>query len=125
MACRIDKFVWCVRLAKTRSKATEAVNKGKVKLNGGQVKAAKEVRLGDEVQIIKHTAVYSFRIIQLLNNRVGAKLVSDYIIDITSEEEKEKYKLYQISQSAYREHGTGKPSKKDRRELDDFIDNWE
>ena len=125
MSCRVDKFVWCVRLAKTRSKATEAVNKGKVKLNGTQVKPAKEVKLGDEVQIIKHTAVYTFRIIQLLNNRVGAKLVADYIVDITPEEEKERYKLHQLSQSAYRQHGTGKPSKKDRRELDDFMDNWE
>lgn len=125
MACRIDKFVWCVRLSKTRSKASEAVNKGRIKLNGTQVKPSKEVKLGDEVQIMKHTAVYSFKVIQLLNNRVGAKLVADYIIDITPEEEIEKYRLYQLSQKSYRHHGTGKPSKKDRRELDDFMENWD
>ena len=125
MSCRIDKFVWCVRLAKTRSKATDAVSKGKVKLNNMQAKPSKEVKLGDEIQIIKHTAIYTFRIIGLLKNRVGAKLVPDYIIDITTEEEREKYRLYQLSQSAYRDNGTGKPTKKDRRDLDDFIDNWD
>jgi ribosome-associated heat shock protein Hsp15 len=125
MSCRVDKFAWCVRLAKTRSKATDAVSKGKIKLNNSQVKASKEVKLGDEIQIIKHTAIYTFRIIGLLKNRVGAKLVPDYIIDITTDEEREKYRLYQLSQSAYRDNGTGKPSKKDRRDLDDFIDNWD
>ncbi len=125
MSCRLDKFIWCVRLAKTRSKATEAVSKGKVRLNELQAKPAKEVKLGDEIQIIRHTAVFSYRVIQLLNNRVGAKLVADYIIDVTPESEIEKYKLHQLSQSAYRTHGTGKPSKKDRRDLDDFMENWE
>ena len=125
MSCRLDKYVWCVRLAKTRSQSTDAVGKGKVKLNGANAKPAKEVKLGDEIQIIRHTATYTFRVIQLLKNRVGAKLVQDYIIDITPEEEKEKFLVYRASQSVYRDNGTGKPSKKDRRDLDDFIENWE
>ena len=125
MSYRLEKYVWCVRLSKTRSKASEAVNKGRVRLNGESVKPAKEVKLGDEIQIIRHTATFSYRIIQLLNNRVGAKLVADYIIDVTPEEEVEKLRLYQLSQRSYREHGTGKPSKKDRRDLDDFMENWE
>lgn len=125
MSCRLDKYVWCVRLAKTRSKATEAVSKGRVRLNGEVAKPAKEVKLGDEIQIIRHTATYSYRVLDLLNNRVGAKLVPDYILDVTPEEEIEKYKMYQLSQRSYRQHGTGKPSKKDRRDLDDFMDNWE
>ena len=125
MACRLDKYVWCVRLAKTRSQSTEAVSKGKVKLNNTTAKPAKEVKLGDEIQIIRHTAVFSYPVIQLLNKRIGAKLVSDFILEVTPSEELEKLKLYQAAQSNYRHNGTGKPTKKDRRDLDDFVDNWD
>ena len=123
--CRIDKFVWSVRLAKTRSLSATAVSKGKVKLNGSGIKPSKEVKLGDEINIIKHNSIFTFRVIQLLDKRIGAKLVADYIIDITAEEEREKYKAYQVSQRVYRDHGTGKPTKKDRRDLDYFINNWD
>lgn len=124
MGCRIDKFVWSVRLAKTRSKATEAVSKGKVKLNDTVAKPSKEVKVGDVVQIIRHTSVFSYKVLQTLSNRVGAKLVDQYIVDVTSVEEVERYKQYQANQSAYRDYGTGKPSKKDRRDLSDFTDNF-
>lgn len=124
MSYRLDKFVWSVRLAKTRSQATEAISKGKVRLNDKPAKPAKEVHLGDEIQIVKHTATYTFRVIKMLERRVGAKLVSDYIVDITPSEELEKYKLYQENQKVYRELGSGKPSKKQRRDIDDFLDNW-
>lgn len=125
MSCRLDKFVWSVRLAKTRSQAADAISKNKVKINNETAKPSKEVKLGDEIQIIRHTAVFSFRVIQLLERRVGAKLVPDYIVDITAPEELEKLKIYQLSQSVYRDNGTGKPSKKDRRNIDDFLENWE
>ncbi|MGB0932871.1 MAG: RNA-binding S4 domain-containing protein [Lishizhenia sp.] len=124
MGVRIDKFVWFVRLAKTRSIATEQVKKGKVKLNGEGIKPAREVKIGDTVQIIKHSATFSFKIKDLLNNRVGAKLVENYIVDTTAPEELEKFKLYQASQRVYRDYGTGKPSKKDRRDLEDYLD-WD
>lgn len=124
MSCRLDKFAWSVRLAKTRSMAAQEITKGRIRLNGESAKPAKEVKLGDEVQIHRHTAVFSFKVIQLLDRRVGAKLVPEYIIDITPEEEREKLKAYQLAQSNYRQHGTGKPSKKDRRDLDDFLENW-
>lgn len=125
MSCRLDKFVWSVRLAKTRSQAADAISKNKVKLNGESTKPSKEVKLGDEVQIIRHTAVFTFKVIQSLQKRVGAKLVADYIIDITDPLEVEKLKTYQLSQSIYRDNGTGKPSKKDRRNLDDFLETWD
>lgn len=125
MSCRLDKFVWSVRLAKTRSQATEAISKNKVKINNEVAKPSKEVKLGDEIQIIRHTAVFSYRVIQLLEKRVGAKLVADYIVDITDPEEIDKLKMYQLSQSIYRDNGTGKPSKKDRRNIDDFLENWD
>jgi ribosome-associated heat shock protein Hsp15 len=124
MAYRIDKYVWAVRLAKTRSQATELINRGKIKLNHLNMKPAKEVNLGDEIQIMKHTAVISYRVIQLLNKRIGAKLVDGFIIDVTPAEEIEKLKTYQAAQSNYRHNRTGKPTKKDRRDLDGFIDNW-
>ncbi|MDB4075652.1 S4 domain-containing protein [Crocinitomicaceae bacterium] len=124
MACRLDKYIWSVRLAKTRSKSADAIANGKVRLNNDSVKPSKEVRLGDEIQIIKHSAKFTFRVIQLLSKRIGAKLVQDYIVDITPEEEFEKLRLYRLSQSTYREHGAGKPTKKDRRDLEGFLENW-
>ena len=122
MAFRVDKYVWSVRLAKTRSQASELISKGKIKLNNVQVKSSREPKVGDTIQISKNTAVYSYKIIQLLDKRVGAKLVEEYIIDITPGEEKEKYRLYSLTQSVYRENGTGKPTKKDRRDINDFFE---
>jgi len=124
-ACRIDKFVWCVRLAKTRSIAASNITKNRVKLNNEVVKPSKEVKLGDEINIVRHNSTFTFRIIQLLDRRIGAKLVKDYIIETTPAEELEKFKLYQESQRVYRDNGSGKPNKKDRRDLDDFINNWD
>tara|TARA_B100000508_G_scaffold136157_1_gene128814 strand:+ start:68926 stop:69324 length:399 start_codon:yes stop_codon:yes gene_type:complete len=122
MSTRLDKFVWCVRLSKTRSKATDRVKKGKIKLNGEQVKPSKDVQIGDTVQITRHNAVFSYKIKDLLNKRVGAKLVEDYIIDTTPEVEIEKFKTYLAAQRSYRHHGTGKPTKKDRRAISSFLD---
>lgn len=120
MGVRIDKFLWCVRLSKTRSKATELVKKSKVKLNDEVVKPAREVNIGDTVSIIKHTATFSYKVKDLLKNRVGAKLVDDYLVDITPQAEIDNYKTYQAAQASYRNHGTGKPSKKERRALESF-----
>ncbi len=123
--CRMDKFVWSVRLAKTRSIASTLISKGKIRLNGSTTKPSKEVKLGDEINIVKHTSVFTYRVIQLLDRRIGAKLVADYLIDITPVEELEKFKVYQSNQRVYRDHGTGKPTKKDRRDLDEYLNNWE
>lgn len=120
MSVRIDKYLWCVRLSKTRSKATELVKKGKVKLNDEAVKPSREVNIGDTVSIIKHTTTFSYKVKDLLKNRVGAKLVDDYVIDITPQSEIDNYKTYQAAQASYRNHGTGKPSKKERRALESF-----
>lgn len=124
MKYRVDKFVWSVRLAKTRSKASELVTKGKVLVNHEKVKPAKEVKVGDIVTVIVHNANLSYKVLALLDNRVGAKLVENFIRDITPVEELEKLKVYRAAQRVYREKGTGKPSKKDRRDLDDFMEKW-
>ena len=124
MSVRIDKFIWFTRLCKTRSIATELVKKGKVKLNGEGIKPSREVKVGDVIGIVKHTSVFTFKVKSLLKNRVGAKLVEEHLVDITPLEEIEKYKDYQSAQSAYREHGTGKPTKKERRVLGSFLE-WD
>lgn len=121
MEVRIDKYIWAVRLSKTRSKATELIKKKKVRLNGEEVKPAKEVQEGDKIEILKNNAVFTYKIKALLEKRVGAKLVADYLIDITAPEEIEKFETYRAAQSSYRAYGTGKPNKKDRRALEEFL----
>ncbi len=122
MALRIDKYTWAVRLTKTRSQASELISKGKIRLNATEVKPSRDVKVGDVIQVHKNSAVFSYKVLELLEKRVGPKLVSIYIEDITPIEEVEKYKTYQESQRVYRDMGTGRPSKKDRRSLDDFLD---
>jgi len=125
MSLRWDKYIWAVRLAKTRSQASEELSKGRIKVNGLPIKPAKEPKVGDIITISKNTAVFSYKVISLLEKRVGAKLVADYLIDTTPLEEIEKFKTYQLAQQVYRQNGSGKPSKKDRREIDDFLVDWE
>lgn len=125
MSCRIDKYVWAVRLAKTRTQAAELITKGKIKLNNTSVKPSREIKVGDELQVSHHSAVFKYKIITVLDKRVGPKLVENYLLDLTTEEEREKLRLYQLSQRVYRADGSGKPTKKDRRDLEDFIENWE
>ena len=119
---RIDKYLWAVRLFKTRSLASNMVKTGKVLMDGEAVKASREMKVGDRFSIKRNTAIFSYEVIDLLENRVGAKLVENYLRDITPLEEVEKYKEYQLAQKQYREMGYGKPSKKDRRNIRKFLD---
>lgn len=125
MAVRIDKYVWCVRLTKTRSQATEQVKKGKIRLNGEDIKPSREVKVGAKLSFSRNGALFEYKILALLDKRVGAKLVPEYLSEETTPEELEKYKLYQESQKIYRDYGTGKPTKKDRRDLSDFWEGWD
>lgn len=122
---RVDKFLWCVRQFKTRTIATEACNKGQIKLNNAAVKASKEVYSGDILGVRKNQINYTFEIIALPTTRLGAKLVGLYVNDITPTEELERLKLILKSQEYYRGKGTGRPTKKDRRDLADFADDFE
>jgi len=124
MKLRWDKYLWCVRLSKTRSQAAELISKGKVRVNGEQIKPAREVIIGEVVGIQRNSAVFSYKVLALLDKRVGAPLVKDYLVDVTPEEEIEKYKNYKAAQNIYRETD-GKPTKKNRRELDRFLDEWD
>jgi len=118
---RIDKFTWCVRLTKTRAIAAESISKGKVKLNEQGVKSSREVKVGDEISFQKHNAIFKYRVLLIPKSRLGAKLVLDYLTDVTSAEEVERYRLYQANQSSYKQNGMGKPSTKDRRDLRKFF----
>lgn len=124
MKIRLDKYLWAVRLSKTRSQATELISKGKALLNDAVIKPAREVKVGETITLLKHNARFQYKVLQLLDKRVGAPLVKDYIQDITSLEEIEKLKAYQDAQRNYRQTD-GKPTKKDRRELDRFMDDWQ
>lgn len=119
---RIDKYLQAVRLFKTRSLAANHVKNGKVMVNGEEIKASKELKIGDHISIKKNTVVFEYEVVDLLEKRVGAKLVEQYLRDITSEEEIEKYKQYQAAQRDYRQLGYGKPTKKDRRNIRRFLD---
>ncbi len=122
---RIDKFLWCVRLFKTRSIATEQVRLGKVIAKGEMLKPSKELKIGEEFQIRKGPVVFSYKVLAFPKARQGAKLVSAYAQDITTDEERKKYLLLQDQMKLTRERGTGRPTKKDRREMDAFMDFFE
>ena len=119
---RIDKFLWCVRVYKTRSIATEAVKQGKVRVNEAVVKPSREVYATDKISVRKNQINYQLEVLDLPKSRVGPKLVNLYINDITPKGEFEKLELLKYSQDYYRKKGTGRPTKKDRRELDDWFD---
>lgn len=118
---RLDKLLWCIRYYKTRSLATEACKKNRIKVNGEIAKASREVVPSDTIEVRKDQIDYQFQILQIPKSRVGAKLVSLHIVDKTPKEELEKLELRKLSQDYYRERGEGRPTKKDRRELDEFI----
>ncbi|MBM3430344.1 MAG: RNA-binding S4 domain-containing protein [Bacteroidetes bacterium] len=123
MKLRIDKFIWCVRLTKTRALAAELIAKNKIKLNDLPTKASKDVSVGDTVFVYRNSAVFTYSVLKLTDKRLSASLVSDFIQDTTSIEEKEKNNFYLASQKVYR-LSDGKPTKKDRREIEDFLDQW-
>ncbi|WP_417887426.1 RNA-binding S4 domain-containing protein [Zunongwangia sp.] len=122
---RADKFLWCVRYFKTRSIATNACKQGKVKINGNNIKPSKEVFPGDLLMVRKNQINYKLEILDLPKNRVGAKLVNIYLVDKTPKEAFEKVELLKYSKDYYRKKGTGRPTKKDRRDIDDWFDNAE
>ena len=118
---RIDKYIWHVRLFKTRSKATKACKEGKVLVNSENVKPSFELQEKDLIGIRKSGVILEYTVLGFPANRVGAALVPDYLKDCTAEEVKAKLKTIQIAQKQYRSYGTGKPSKKDRRALQKFF----
>ena len=118
---RIDKWMWAVRIFKTRTIAAEACKKGRITINGALAKAARMVKPGDVVQVRKPPITYSFKILQAIEKRVGAKLVNDMMENITPPEQYELLEMNRISGFINRAKGTGRPTKKDRRDLEEFT----
>ena len=117
---RIDKFIWFVRLAKTRKDAVEMISHSRIRLNSVEIKPSKEIAINDLIQVKKHNAVFSYKVFQIPDRRLGPKLVPEFIEDCTPEEEIIKFQEYQNAQREYRQFGIGKPTKKQRRELNAF-----
>ena len=117
---RIDKWLWVVRIYKTRSIATEACAGGKVKIDGNTVKASRMVRKGDIVQVRKRVIKYEYKVLKIAAKRMGAKLVPDFLKDITPKEELAKLKSSRNFQTQTREKGQGRPTKRERRIIDKF-----
>ncbi len=122
MEVRIDKFLWAIRVFKTRSEATEACNGGKVKIGGTNAKPSKNVQAGDIINIRKGVVNYEFRVIQPLESRVGAKLVPEFAENLTPESELEKLHAPVETFFLTRDRGAGRPTKKDRREIEQLWD---
>ena len=118
---RIDKWMWAVRIFKTRTIAAEACKKGRISINGSLAKAARMVKPGDVIQVRKPPVTYSFKVLQTIEKRVGAKLVPEMMENITTPEQYELLEMSKISGFINRAKGTGRPTKKDRRELEDFT----
>jgi ribosome-associated heat shock protein Hsp15 len=118
---RIDKYLWAVRIFKTRTLATDACRKGKVMVDNSPAKPSRTVAAGDVIQVKKMPVVYSYKIKDPIEKRVGAKIVNDYVEDVTPEEELLKLEL-QDDFFVKRDRGAGRPTKKERRLLDDILD---
>lgn len=117
---RIDKYLWCVRYYKTRSIATQACQKGHITVNGQQAKPSRDVFAGDKITVRRDQINYILQVLDIPANRVGPKLVDIYRKDETPAESFEHLELLKLSKEHYRAKGTGRPTKKDRRELDDY-----
>ncbi|MEO8235873.1 MAG: RNA-binding S4 domain-containing protein [Flavobacterium sp.] len=117
---RIDKFLWCVRYYKTRNMVTEACKKNHITVNNQVAKASKEVFAGDKVTFRRDQITYIISILDIPDNRVGAKLVDIYRKDETPSESFAHLELLKLSKEHYRKNGTGRPTKKDRRDIEDF-----
>ena len=120
---RIDKFLWCVRFYKTRSLASQACKKGAIKVNNDHVKPSREVFVGDTLLIRKNPVIHQIEILEMPANRMAAKKLGLFIKDHTPKEAFEKLALVKQASDYYRAKGTGRPTKKDRRDIDNFIDN--
>lgn len=122
MEARIDKWLWAVRIFKTRTIAAEACKKGRISINGVSVKPSKSVKDGDTVQVRKAPVTYTFKVLQAIENRVGAKLVPQMMENLTTPDQYELLEMNRIGGFVKRAAGMGRPTKKDRRDMVDFLE---
>lgn len=122
MEVRIDKWLWAVRLFKTRSLATEACKKGKILVNNTPIKPSRTIKQGDIIGIRQGPVLYSFKALAPIQNRINAKLVPEFRENVTTPDQLELIELGKIAAQNGRARGAGRPTKKERRELDDFFE---
>lgn len=128
---RIDKWLWAVRLFKTRSIAIDACKKGRISIKGMSIKPSRMIKVGDVIDVKRPPITYSFEVLNLTENRMGAKLVPEFMKDVTSPSQLEILELSKVSGFVDRARGTGRPTKKDRRDLQQFaedlsfFDDWD
>ena len=118
---RLDKFLWAARIFKTRTIAADACKNGRVMIDGVKMKPSRMVKEGDVIQVRKPPVTYSFRILKAIQNRVGAKLVPEIIENVTTPDQYELLEMNRIAGFVNRARGTGRPTKKERRDLDEFT----
>lgn len=119
---RIDKWLWAARIYKTRTLASDACKNGRITINGALAKPSRTVKVGDQVGVKKSPITYSFRVLQTIEKRVGAKSLPEVFENVTPPEQYELLEMNRISGFVDRARGTGRPTKKDRRALDDFAE---
>ncbi|OKZ24139.1 MAG: heat-shock protein Hsp15 [Bacteroides sp. 43_108] len=122
MEARLDKWLWAARIFKTRSIAADACKNGRVMLNGVKLKPSRMVKEGEIIQVRKPPVTYSFKVLKAIQNRVGAKLVPEVLENVTTPDQYELLEMNRISGFVGRARGTGRPTKKERRELDNFTE---
>lgn len=124
---RVDKYLWAIRIFKTRSVATEAIKKGRVLINGLPVKNSRLVKIGITIDVKFPPITRSFKVLAISGKRMGAKLVPDFTKEVTTEDQIELMELTRLTNSMGRSKGLGRPTKKDRRDIDKFeeTDNWD
>ena len=118
---RVDKYLWAMRIYKTRSIAADACKNGRISMNGVQLKPSRTFKAGDVFNVRKGPVTYTYRVLQLTENRLGAKLVPEYMRDETSPQQLEILELARMAGNGGRDRGTGRPTKKDRREIEEKL----
>ena len=122
MEVRLDKYLWAVRIFKTRSDAADAVRNNKVTVNDAYAKPSREVKIGDRIAVRRQLVTYSYKVVDLVSSRQPAKNVPLYCLDTTPQEELDKLVAPRETVFVFRERGTGRPTKEERRELDDLME---
>ncbi len=121
MEARLDKWLWAARMFKTRSIAADACKNGRISIKGVKQKPSKMIKEGDVIEVRKPPITYSFKVLKAIQNRVGAKLVPEVLENVTTPDQMEMLEMHRISGFVGRARGLGRPTKKDRRDLDEFV----
>ena len=119
---RLDKYLWAVRIFKTRSDAADAVRTNKVTVNGAYAKPSREGKVGDRIEVKRQQVTYSYKVLDLVSSRQPAKNVPDYCLNTTPQEELDKLNVPRETIFVFRDRGTGRPTKKERRDLDELME---